>query len=148
MGYLCATCGGVGGLFESSHAHSDKDSCIAELKAEKAKLKLQNRELAEAKGNLLDFVLCVRLWAIGQPTGKNIKESCDRVLDHYAEKPQHEVTCDMRDPATQSLGCNCTVKRNDELTPEMPFTREELERLKSFPHPPELDRPNPADKDL
>lgn len=53
MGYLCATCGGVGGLFETSHAHSDKDSCIAELKAEKAKVLLQ---LDEAKVLLKRFL--------------------------------------------------------------------------------------------
>lgn len=59
MGYLCATCGGVGGLFKTSHAHSDKDSCIVELRAkldatmereahfiaEKASLVLQIRDL-------------------------------------------------------------------------------------------------------
>lgn len=39
MGYLCATCGGVGGVFATNHAHSDKDSCIAGLKAENAKLR-------------------------------------------------------------------------------------------------------------
>lgn len=55
MGYLCAACGGVGGLFSTSHAHSDKDSCISELKAENAKLRatkdaanLQNRRLKES----------------------------------------------------------------------------------------------------
>lgn len=41
MGYLCATCGGVGGLFETSHAHSDKDSCITEVKAANAKLRAE-----------------------------------------------------------------------------------------------------------
>lgn len=47
MGYLCATCGGVGGLFESSHAHSDKDSCIAELKASNAKLRAEVERLTK-----------------------------------------------------------------------------------------------------
>lgn len=50
MGYLCATCGGVGGLFKTSHAHSDKDSCIAELKAERAKLRADLEAVKAAEG--------------------------------------------------------------------------------------------------
>lgn len=41
MGYLCATCGGFCGVFKTSHAHSDKDSCISQLKAENAKLRAE-----------------------------------------------------------------------------------------------------------
>lgn len=47
MGYLCSRCGGVGGVFESSHLHSDMESCLSELKAEKHKLKLQNSTLVD-----------------------------------------------------------------------------------------------------
>lgn len=56
-------------------------------------LNLQIRELAEAKGNLLDFVGSVRLWAVGQPTGKSIQESCTKMLEHYAQKRNDEKEC-------------------------------------------------------
>lgn len=37
-----------------------------------------------------------------------------RGTDKPKEEP-HAVTCDMRDPATQQLGCNCREKRKSEL---------------------------------
>lgn len=49
-----------------------------------------NSELAEAKGNLLDFIGHVRVWAMGQPTGKSIQESCLRILEKYAIKRKCE----------------------------------------------------------
>jgi hypothetical protein len=68
MGYLCATCGGLGGLFETSHAHSDKASCISELRSrldagakERSTILLRNDELkqqveaVQKKADLLYF---------------------------------------------------------------------------------------------
>jgi hypothetical protein len=78
--------------------------CQAELLEKIEAANLQNRELAEAKGNLLDFVLSVRLWATGQPTGQSIKESCDRMLNHYAEKRKCEVVLPLLDGATTLCG--------------------------------------------
>lgn len=54
MGYCCSRCGGLGGLFKSSHLHSDPDSCFAELAEEKKRLLLQVGELQKDKEALIE----------------------------------------------------------------------------------------------
>ena len=45
MGYLCSRCGGIGGLFKTSHIHSDMESCIAELHAKNEELQNKLRKV-------------------------------------------------------------------------------------------------------
>lgn len=53
MGYCCSRCGGLGGLFESSHLHSDPNSCFAELVEEKKRLLFQIEQMKKSESDLL-----------------------------------------------------------------------------------------------
>lgn len=69
-----------------------RDRHVTDMQRELANANQLNSELTEAKGNLLDFIANVRIWAAGQSTGKSIVESCTGIIEKYALKQTSPVT--------------------------------------------------------
>ena len=65
-------------LLESAQVRlKDEASAYSSLAASYEAMKLQVRDF-------MDFIGCVHLWSVGQPTALEIRESCAKILDKYA----------------------------------------------------------------
>lgn len=80
----------------SAKMQNERDEALDEIERLKKLLNGQNLLNAEQKKmlecadlqirDLMDFIGCVHLWSVGQPTALNIRESCAAIIDKYAVK--------------------------------------------------------------